>query len=278
VNTANTTAINVVSTNVVQTVERVSVVDVMKGYNSLSTITLNSFVSKGQVEVLIDCRNVPFFRFIAMLPIFEQSKTVDKIVLVRNGESNTLWSTFENVYKGTLNIKSVSYDIKNDCSLHIVLTKEICESVYKNKVNKVVLFTNDSELFTYMSVVNDVEYAFAYMAEEVADKYLENIKKYNVVSYDMTEMTEVGRTYISEYKDSVLLYLFLHSLANLPLSEWSPAKLESILLNSIEMDHENVIYFDDIHKLVDTYYDAVSVKMVNNQVLVTLNDITFEAN
>jgi hypothetical protein len=278
VNTANTTAINVVPTNVVQTVERVSVVDVMKGYNSLSTITLNSFVSKGQVEVLIDCRNVPFFRFIAMLPIFEQSKTVDKIVLVRNGESNTLWSTFENVYKGTLNIKSVSYDIKNDCSLHIVLTKEICESVYKNKVNKVVLFTNDSELFTYMSVVNDVEYAFAYMAEEVADKYLENIKKYNVVSYDMTEMTEVGRTYISEYKDSVLLYLFLHSLANLPLSEWSPAKLESILLNSIEMDHENVIYFDDIHKLVDTYYDAVSVKMVNNKVLVTLNDITFEAN
>ena len=62
------------------------------------------------------------------------------------------------------------------------------------------------------------------------------------------------------------------------MSEWSPAKLESILLNSIEIDHENVIYFDDIHKLVDTYYDAVSVKMVNNKVLVTLNDITFEAN
>ena len=46
----------------------------------------------------------------------------------------------------------------------------------------------------------------------------------------------------------------------------------------VEIDHENVIYFDDIHKLVDTYYDAVSVKMVNNKVLVTLNDITFEAN
>ena len=272
----NTTAEKEVE--VVPTVERVSVVDVMKGYNSLSTVTLNSFVSKGAVEVFIDCRNVPFFRFIAMLPIFEQSKTVNKIVLVRNGESNTLWSTFENVYKGTLSIKSVSYDIKNDCSLHIVLTKEICESVYKNKVNKIVLFTNDSEFFTYMSVVTDVEYAFCYMTNEVTDRYMENIKKYNVVSYDMTEMTEVGRTYISEYKDSVLLYLFLHSLANLPLSEWNPAKLESILLNSIEIDHENVIYFDDIHKLVDTYYDAVSVKMVNNKVLVTLNDITFEAN
>lgn len=273
---------NVVSTDnkiaEVPEVERVSVVDVMKGYNSLSTVTLNSFVSKGIIELIVDCRNVPFFRFIAMLPIFEQSKAVNKIVLIRNGETNTLWSTFENVYKGTLSIKSVSYDIKNDCSMPIVMTKEICESVYKNNINKLVLFTNDSELFTYMSVITGIEYAFAYMVDEITDTYKENIKKYNVVSYDMSEMTEVGRTYISEYKDNVLLYLFLHSLANLPLSEWSPAKLESILLNSIEIDHENVIYFDDIHKLVNDYYDAVSVKMVNNKVLVTLNDITFEAN
>ena len=274
----NVKAISDIHTVTIPTVEKVSVVDVMKGYNGLSTVTLNSFVSKGVVEVVVDCRNVPFFRFIAMLPIFEKSNTINKIVLIRNGETNTLWSTFENVYKGTLSIKSVSYDIKNDCSMPIVMTKEICESVYKSNVNKLVLFTNDSELFTYMSVITDIEYAFAYMVDEITDIYKENIKKYNVVSYDMSEMTDVGRTYISEYKDSVLLYLFLHSLANLPLSEWSPAKLESILLNSIEIDHENVIYFDDIHKLVNDYYDAVSVKMVNNKVLVTLNDITFEAN
>ena len=146
---------------------------------------LNSFVSKGVVEVVVDCRNVPFFRFIAMLPIFEQSKTVCKIVLIRNGETNTLWSTFENVYKGALIIKSVSYDIKNECSMPIVMTKEICESVYKNNVNKLVLFTNDSELFTYMSVITDIEYAFAYMIDEITDIYkLHKYKEESQSIYD----------------------------------------------------------------------------------------------
>ena len=243
---------------------------------NITTSDMYKFIQNDDVEVYVDCDNIEFFKFITFMNSISHFNTVKNIVLIVDEKANFLWKVFDKFYTGKVHIKTISVPrLKDHKSVaDIVLTKEVCQSVYTKNQNRVVLVSSDSDFFGLISVLSDVSFGVAYVEKAMSQEYLNYLGHKNIPIIDL--MTLDTKETVQKYTNTAFAYYMLHVLSYLPMYAWTVTKVTEHIFEAFTNETDRELDMRNIKSFVASNFDNVSMEIKDEKVILKLNDITVE--
>ena len=242
-----------------------------------SNISVTEYIEKNNVEIFVDCDNVEFFKFMGFLSLLENTDNIKGVVLVIDEKSNYLWRVFNSFYTGSLAIRSVFVPrLKEQKSVaDIVLTKEVCHSVYVNGVKNILLFSSDSDFFGLVSALPDISFGVCYVSRAMSTDYLSYLRNRDIPLMDLKSVD--SDKLIQTYREKALSYYLLNVLTYLPINGWSIAKIADYVYDSFISETDSDLNLSDIEKFVNTKFDKVQIGVEDDKTVLSLDNISIVA-
>lgn len=230
---------------------------------------------KGGANLFIDCREVNIFKFISVYERLSNEYDIHKLVLVLDEYSNPLWNVFDRICSNVKNIKFVSVSsIKGENNTNdIILTKEICESIYLEQVKKVFVFSSNFSYFSLISMFKDIDFSIGYTENNIDMQYLGYLNKRSLPVLNLNLVNSV--IFTTERLETILGYSLLLTLYKVPLMEWSEESIYEKILNSILKDL-SMEYNKELKQYINLNYNKVKIDIKDKKVKVLLDELTYE--
>ena len=243
---------------------------------NITTSDMYKYMQVDDVEIYVDCDNVEFFKFITFMNTISHFNTIKNIVLIVDEKANFLWKVFDKFYTGKVNIKTIFVPrLKDHKSVaDIVLTKEICQSVYTRNQNRVVLVSSDSDFFGLISVLSDVSFGVAYVEKAISQEYLNYLGNLDIPTIDL--MTLDTKDTIQKYTNTAFAYYMLNVLSYLPMYAWTVAKVTEHVFEAFTSETDKEIDMRNIKSFIASNFDNVSMEIKDEKVVLKLNDVSIE--
>ena len=235
--------------------------------------SIMDYIKDSTIEIFVDCDNIEFFKFITFLSTIDSMDTVKSLVLVIDEKSNYLWRVFEKFYTGNLQIRSISVPrLKEQKSVaDIILTKEVCYSVYKNNINRVLLVSSDSDFFGLVSALPEISFGVCYTANAMGAEYLNYLHSQNIPTIDLQLVD--SEEIVKKYTDKALTYYMLNVLSYLPMSGWSIGKISTFMYDSFSNETDKSLDLKYIENFVSKNISKVTLDIKEDKVILYLNNI-----
>lgn len=230
---------------------------------------------KGGANLFIDCREVNIFKFINIYKRLSNECDIKKLVLVLDDNSNPLWNIFDKICSNIQNIKFVFVSsIENENTVNdVILTKEICEAIYLEQVEKVFIFSSKSSYFSLITMFKDIDFGVAYAENNIDNQYLGylNKKLLPVLNLNLVNFS----SFTTENLEIILGYSLLLTLYKIPLMKWSEELVYEEIVNSVLKDL-NMQYSEELKQYLNLNYNKVKIDIEDKRVKVSLNELVYE--
>lgn len=232
---------------------------------------MSDYLKVQNLKLFVDCDNIEFFKFLGFLNTLS-SENVSGIVLIIDEKSNYLWRVFDKIYKGNIPVKSISVPrLKEQKSVvDVVLTKEICKSVYCDGVDKVLLISSDSDFFGLISSLIEVDFGVCFVSSAMGVDYLKYLENNNIPVMDLLTVEDDCST--DEVKEIGFSYLLLYELSNVPMTYWTVSSLSDLLYNSFTNETDISVTKQEIKKFIGNKFDKVYVDIRDEDTYVCLEN------
>ena len=232
---------------------------------------MSDYLKVKDLKLFVDCDNIEFFKFLGFLNTLSP-ENVSGIVLIVDEKSNYLWRVFDKIYKGSIPVKSISVPrLKEQKSVvDVVLTKEICKSVYCDGLDKVLLISSDSDFFGLISSLIDVDFGVCFVSSAMGVDYLKYLENNNIPTMDLLTVEDDCST--DEVKEIGFSYLLLYELSNVPMTYWTVNSLSDLLYNSFTNETDISVTKQEIKKFIGNKFDKVYVDIRDDNTYVCLGN------
>ena len=268
------------STSVHKDISKSPVSSVVASGNELPKAFETYLSGNEDVYAYVDCDNVNFFAFMALLPCLEKHKNIAKIKLFVDEKSSNLWKHFFDLFTTSCNIEIVNITrIKGEKS---ITDMKICGHMYTDVLlgnkTKILLLSSDSDFYAIFEDLHktgsgkNVSFAVGYSQDCTNGEYILGLDKIGVVNFDLSgfDRPEI----YEECKDRYVKFLLACNVVNIP-----PAKLDvgittSIVFGSLSNETEHNISYSEVRNMVIKYLPRLIIQFMDEKnVRVTIDDI-----
>lgn len=229
---------------------------------------------KKQVNMYVDCDNIDYFKFLAIISEMEKVKTVFKIKLFKDSKSSSIWDiapvpTTKNI---VIELNEVPRLINLKSMVDMAMSTEICKDVYKEGVTSVCVASSDSDFLglVYGLALDDMSVIFDY--EDTSKEYiltLADTKGVKLADISLIDTSEVSK----KYKKQTIKNLFLRHLVTFPISRWSKSYCVDFILSNLTNESVGSITSEEIIEVVDEVRENITVSLRDNGYILKAGDI-----
>lgn len=257
----------------VQVVKQPQITDIQLHFGSKDAVPIDmtDYLKSDKLKLFVDCDNVELFKFLTFINCLD-SQNIAGIVLVIDEKSNYLWKVFKDIYKGPIKISSINVPrLKEQKSVvDVVLTKAVCESVYLENTDKILLFSSDSDFFGLISSFPEINFGVCYVSNAMGQDYLKYLHNNNIPTMDLLAIEDDST--MQGYKNIAYSFLFLYELGKVPMIYWNVNSLSDILYDSFTNETDISVNKQDIRKFVRETYDKVRIDIRAEKVYLSVED------
>lgn len=257
----------------VQVVSQPQITDIQLHFGVKDAVPMNmsEYLKSENLKLFVDCDNVELFKFLAFINRLD-SRNISGIVLVIDEKSNYLWKVFRSIYKGPISIRSINVPrLKEQKSVvDVVLTKAVCESVYLENTERILLFSSDSDFFGLISSFPEIDFGVCYVSNAMGQDYLKYLNNNNIPTVDLLAIEDDST--MDGYKNAAYTFLFLYELGKIPMLKWNVNSLSEMLYDSFTNETDITVNKQDIRKFIRDTYDKVRVDIREEKVYIRVED------
>lgn len=257
----------------VQVVSQPQITDIQLhfGVKDAVPMDMSEYLKSENLKLFVDCDNVELFKFLAFINRLD-SRNISGIVLVIDEKSNYLWKVFRSIYKGPIPIRSINVPrLKEQKSVvDVVLTKAVCESVYLENTERILLFSSDSDFFGLISSFPEIDFGVCYVSNAMGQDYLKYLNNNNIPTVDLLAIEDDST--MDGYKNAAYTFLFLYELGKIPMLKWNVNSLSEMLYDSFTNETDITVNKQDIRKFIRDTYDKVRVDIREEKVYIRVED------
>lgn len=232
------------------------------------------------VYAYIDCDNVNFFAFMALLPNLEKYKNLKKIKFFIDEKSSNLWKHFFDLFSTTCDIEIVNITrIKGDKS---ITDMKICGHIYTDVLmgnkTKILLLSSDSDFYSIFEDLHktgtgkNVSYAVGYSHDYTNGEYVLGLDKIGVVNFDLSGFD--NPEIYESCKDRYVKFLIACNVVNIPPSKLDVSITTGIVFSALSNETSQNVSYSEVRSMVLKYLPRIIIQFMDEKhVRVTIDDI-----
>ncbi len=235
---------------------------------------MSAYLQTENLKLFVDCDNIEFFKFFAFLNNLESSN-ITGVVLLIDEKSSYLWKIFDKIYKGTIPVKSIFVPrLKEHKSVvDVVLTKEVCESVYIDNVENILLVSSDSDFFGLISFLENTNFGVCFVSSAMGAEYLKFLEDKHIPSMDLLTVEDSS---IDKIKAIGFSYLLLYELSLVPIKNWTVSSLSDSLYYSLTNETDMKVTKQEIKKFISKNFNDIYIDIIDDEVYICLREYSIK--
>lgn len=187
--------------------------------------------------IYVDCDNTDYFKFLSVLECLNRSTEKGHshhIKLYMDDMTSPLWKLSEKLLKGCFTFEFIEVNrIKDNKSVvDIVMASHITRDSINNPDRLQGIISSDSDFFGLIET--GLNLFIFYDGVCTNQEYVSYLKRKKLTTFDISTIDTNDTRF--EFKQTVISYLCLSCLANLPMNKWSVNDLAEYVTNGFDKD------------------------------------------